>query len=145
VGHATAGSNGVWTATVTLSTAAGAHSLSAKQQDATSGFWSASSSSFTVTAYANPGAPSILTVSTPAKTHNYASVTLTGTGVAGQTITIYDGSIAIKTITLAAGVTSWTATVSLYVGSHVLTATQSPAAGLQSAPTAPRTVTVLYG
>jgi hypothetical protein len=143
VGHATVGSSGVWTATVTLSSATGAHVLSAKQWDATSGFGSAASSSFTVTAFVNPGAPSISTATTPAKTHNYASVTLTGTGVTGQTITIYDGLSAIKTVTVVGG--AWTVSVSLYVGVHSLTATQSPASGLQSAASVPRGVTVLYG
>ena len=97
-----------------------------------------------VSAFLDPGAPAISTVSTPAKTHNTSSVTLTGTSVAGQTITIYDGSSSIKTVTVGSGGT-WTASVSLGIGSHVLTATQSPAAGLQSAPSAARTVTVLYG
>jgi hypothetical protein len=44
-------------------------------------------------------------------------VTLTGTGAAGQTITIDDGSYAIKTVTVAADGT-WSATVSLGIGTH---------------------------
>jgi hypothetical protein len=44
-------------------------------------------------------------------------VTLTGTGAAGQTITIYDGSYAIKTVTVAADGT-WSAIVSLGIGTH---------------------------
>ena len=142
IGTAFVGSNGNWTATVTLA-GTGTHVLTAKQQDVASGFWSGASSSFSISAFLDPGAPAISTVSTPAKTHNTSSVTLTGTGIAGQTITIYDGSNAIKTVTVGAG--TWTVSVSLGIGSHVLTATQSPATGLQSAPSAARTVTVLYG
>jgi hypothetical protein len=141
VGTATVGSNGVWTATLSLA-ATGSHVLKAQQQDASSGFWSSFSSSFTVTAFANPGAPAIVTVSTPLPTKNTSSVTLTGTGVTGQTITIYDGSYAIKTVTVSGG--TWTATVSLWIGGHSLTATQSPAAGLESGSSAARTVTVIH-
>src|SRR5207253_6843493 len=50
-------------------------------------FWSPASSTFSVGVFLNPGAPAILTVSTPAPTKGSSSVTLTGTGVAGQTIT----------------------------------------------------------
>jgi hypothetical protein len=143
VGSAVVGSGGVWYATVSFATT-GNHVLTVKQRDAASGFWSPASSSVTVKAFVDPGAPAILSVSTPANTHKTSSVTLTGTGVAGQTIVIYDGSYGINTVTIGAGGT-WTTTVSLAVGSHVRTATQSPAAGLESAPSASHTVTVLYG
>ena len=65
------------------------------------------------------------------------------TGAAGQTLTIYDGSNAIKTVTVSASGT-WSATVSLGLGTHTLTAKQSPASGLLSAASAPRTVTVVH-
>ena len=82
-------------------------------------------------------------MSTPSPTWSTASVTLTGTGVAGQTLTIYDGSNAIKTVTVSASGT-WSAKVSLRLGTHTLTAKQSPASGLLSAASAPRTVTVVH-
>ena len=69
---------------------------------------------------------------------------VTGTGVAGQTITIYDGGNSIKTVVVASNGT-WSTTVWLGVGTHTLTATQSPAPGLQSAPSASRVVTVIWG
>ena len=142
IGSAVVASNGTWTTTLSLPSVGG-HALSVKQQDPISGFWSAGSA-ITVTAFADPGPPVISTVSTPSHTHSTTSVTVTGTGVAGQTITLYDGSNSIKTVVVAANGT-WSTTVSLGVGTHTLTATQSPAAGLQSAPSAARTVTVLWG
>jgi hypothetical protein len=141
IGSALVASNGTWTTTLALPSA-GSHALSVKQQDPISGFWSAASS-ITVTAFANPGPPVISTVSTPSPTWSTASVTLTGTGVAGQMLTIYDGSNAIKTATVSASGT-WSATVFLGIGTHTLTAKQSPAAGLLSAASAARTVTVIH-
>jgi hypothetical protein len=141
IGSAVVAPNGTWTATASLPSA-GSHALSVKQQDPVSGFWSAAST-ITVTGFANPGAPVISTVSTPSPTWSTASVTLTGTGVAGQTLTIYDGANAIKTVTVSASGT-WSATVSLGIGTHTLTAKQSPAAGLLSAASAARMVTVVH-
>ena len=139
IGSAVVASNGAWTATLSLPSV-GSHALSVYQQDPISGFWSAGWP-ITVTAFADPGPPVISTVSTPSHTHSTASVTVTGTGVAGQTITIYDGGNSIKTVVVAANGT-WSTTVWLGVGTHTLTATQSPAPGLQSAASASRVVTV---
>jgi hypothetical protein len=142
IGSAIADGWGYWTVSLSLVTT-GAHALSMRQQAVDSGFISAATS-FVVTAYANYGPPSITSVSTPAQANRTASVTVGGTGVAGQTITLYDGSGAIKTVVVAANGT-WSTTVSLAVGAHTLTATQSPAAGLESAPSAGRIVTVVRG
>jgi hypothetical protein len=140
VGTAIVGSNGTWTTSVIL--VSGVHTLLAKQQDA-SGYWSASSASFTIGVYANPGAPTILTVSAPAATKKTTPVTITGSSsVAGQTITIYDGGYVVGQVTTTA--TGWTVTLQLASGTHALTFTQSPAAGLESAPTS-RTVVVPRG
>jgi hypothetical protein len=138
VGTALVNSSGTWTTNVTLA-AAGVHSLVAKQQDA-SGYWSASSTSIAIGVYANPGAPAILTVSTPAATKTTTPVTITGSSsVAGQTITVYDGGYVVGQVTTTA--TGWTLTLRLASGTHALTFTQSPAAGLESAATS-RTVVV---
>lgn len=66
---------------------------------------------------------------------------LSGTGVAGETIMLYDGSTAIGTVVVGAGGTS-SKTVSLSSGTHTLTATQKLVAGVTSAASAARTVTV---
>jgi len=142
IGFGLVAPNGNWTLNLTPTTT-GPHSFTVRQQAADTGFLS-TATAFTVTAYTDPGAPGITSVSTPAHTHTTASVTVTGTGVAGQTIRIYDGSGFIKTVVVASNGT-WSTTVSLAVGIHTLTATQSPAAGLESAPSASRSVTVVWG
>ena len=64
-----------------------------------------------------------------------------GTGTAGETITVYDGSTAIGTTTVAANGT-WTLSPRLASGSHSLTATQTLVAGITSNASAAFAVTV---
>jgi hypothetical protein len=61
--------------------------------------------------------------------------------VGTESITV---SNSIKTVVVASNGT-WSTTVWLGVGTHTLTATQSPAAGLESAPSGSRVVTVVWG
>jgi hypothetical protein len=72
------------------------------------------------------------------------SVTIRGTGEAGNTLTLFDGSVAIGTATVAADGT-WSVTVILSRGTHRLTARQSvnipPHVGLTSDPSNRITVT----
>jgi hypothetical protein len=138
IGATVVGANGVWTVSLSLATT-GAHPLAARQQAADSGYVS-TTTSFTVTAYANVGAPRITSVSTPAATRRTSPVTVTGSCAPGQTITLYDNGVAIQTVTVSG--TTWSVTVALGIGSHSLTATQSPAAGLQSAASGAVLVTV---
>ena len=83
----------------------------------------------------------ITSVSTPAPTRTTSPVIVSGTGVAGDTITIYDGATAIATVVVGAGGT-WSKTVSLGVGTHTLTATQYVVSAVPSAAGAAVTVTV---
>ena len=136
----TVASNGTWTYTATL--ALGAHTLTATQTDTTWNLTSVKSSSVVVTVYAQPAAPVITSVSTPARTTTTTPVTVKGTGVAGETITLYDGSTVLGTATVASNGT-WQLTVNLGVGVHSLTATQTLIAAVTSAPSAASSVTVL--
>jgi hypothetical protein len=68
----------------------------ARQVDPATGFWSNLGAAFTVAVV--PDVPAIVSLSTSAPPHSTSSVTVTGTGVAGQTISIYDGSGSIKTV-----------------------------------------------
>jgi hypothetical protein len=61
--------------------------------------------------------------------------------VAGETITLYDGSTQVGTATVATNGT-WTLTVKLAAGTHTMTATQTLTAGVTSAAEAPVTVVV---
>jgi hypothetical protein len=97
------------------------------------------SASASVTVYPPP--PVAPTISSPAPATIFSSVTLTGSGVAGDLITLYDGGTAIGTATVASNGT-WTLTVKLSSGSHMLTATQTLTAGVTSAASSAVVVTV---
>ena len=71
--------------------------LTATQTDTTWNLVSVKSSSVTVTVYAQPAAPVITFVSTPAQTKTTTQVTVKGTGISGETITLYDGSTQVGT------------------------------------------------
>src|SRR5262249_34931026 len=113
VGSTVVDSDGTWDTQLTLSI--GTHTLTAKQTDPVSGGTSTTSSSSTVGVYAPPPAPVITSVSTPAATKTTSPVTVSGTGVAGETITLYDGGDSIKTVVVASNGT-WSTTVNLAVG-----------------------------
>jgi hypothetical protein len=83
-----------------------------------------------VRATIRPDAPSVLSVSHPPVTRTTAPVTLTGRGDANDTITLYDGYRAIAATFVAAD-GSWSITVSLAVGAHALSATQTSPAPLR--------------
>jgi hypothetical protein len=125
VGSARVAADGTWTATP-ASLSVGKHTLTAKQRDAASGFWSAASPTFSVTI--NPDPPAILPIAQPTAS-GPVSVTVTITGTAGYAVTLYDGTTAIASATMSAS-GSWTVTVTLAVGTHSLTAKQtSPSIG----------------
>jgi hypothetical protein len=131
VGTATVQSNGTWTAVVTLTTT-GKHTLTAVQTDASSHLAGAASGGVAFTVYNQPSAPAITNVTTPAPTKTTSQVTVTGTGTAGDTITLSDGTITIGTATVGSNGT-WTLKVSLAVGTHGLSATQTVATGVVGA------------
>ncbi|HVN62290.1 MAG TPA: Ig-like domain-containing protein, partial [Gaiellaceae bacterium] len=132
--------NGSWSLTPT-GLALGAHTFSATQTDPVWNFTSVKSSTVTVTIYAPPPTPVVSTIAIGSVNHSAANVTFTGTGVAGHTITLYDGSTVVGTVTVATNGT-WTLTVKLASGTHTITATDTQIAGVTSAPTAPVSVVV---
>jgi Ca2+-binding RTX toxin-like protein len=140
IGTATVLANGTWSTPVTLTTT-GKHTLTAVQVDASSLLTGAPSAGVSFQVYAQPGPPVISTVSTPAATKTTTQVTVTGTGASGDTITLYDGTTSIATVTVASNGT-WSLKVSLGVGAHSLSATQSVAAGVTSTSSNVVTVTV---
>src|SRR4029077_12374378 len=71
----------------------------------------------------NPAAP---TISAPVTATMSLSATLNGTGVAGDTVTLYDGA-SVVTTTLVAADGTWTLTVPITLGAHVFSATQTDA------------------
>ena len=132
VAHAVVASNAAWSTTVTLSL--GTHTLSAYQTDPVSGLSSTSSGTATYTAYAPPAAPTV-----SGSVSGFA-VTAQGAGVAGATLSLYDGGNLVTTVTVAANGT-WSATWTPAPGKHTLTATQtSNVSGLTSALSAGVTV-----
>jgi len=80
------------------------------------------SAAASVTVYPPP--PVAPTISAPAPATISSSVTLSGNGVAGDLVTLYDGSTAIGTVTVAANGT-WSKTVTVGLGAHAISATQT--------------------
>jgi hypothetical protein len=144
VGTATVDWRGNWTASVDASLLPlGAVTLTALQREPGSPFASAPRT-VVVNVFAQPAAPSINPVPTPPATRHSVSVAVSGLGAAGQTVTLYvDGGSPVTAAVDGTG--HWTATVSLSYGTHSLVATQSPAAGIVSAPSATVYVTVPRG
>jgi hypothetical protein len=119
---------GTWSASLVFGP--GVHSLTFKQQDPISLFWSPTAA-LAITGYVQPVAPTINAIPAPPRTNNTVTITVFGTGTPLQTITLYDGANAIKTVSVGSGGT-WFVQVTLAIGSHSLSATQSPAAGISS-------------
>ena len=128
IGTANVGSNGTWSVSVTF-TSCCSHSLSATQSSAP---WisGSASASFPVSVPV-PAAPAI----TGTTTQHPGQYTVSGSGVAGDTITLYDGSTVVGT-TNVGGSGTWSIQLTLTGGSHVLTARQSSAPGITSAASA---------
>jgi len=139
IGTAIVASNGTWSLAVTL--ALGPHTLTATQTDTVWNLTSVLSSSVSITVYTQPAPPVISSAAVGSVSHSSATVTVGGTGAAGETITLYDGSTVVGTATVASNGT-WTLSVHLASGSHTLTATQTLTAGVTSNASAGFIVTV---
>ena len=121
---------------ISIALAVGAHSLSATQSLNT--VTSAASASVSVTI-----APTPPVITTPTSGFNTSSpsVIVGGTGMPGASVAILDGTVVVGTATVStAG--SYSTAVTLAVGAHSLTATQT-LNGITSAATAAVTLTVL--
>ena len=73
---------------------------------------------------------------------NVAAPLITGTGVAGDTITLLDGATSVGTATVAAGGTWSIAATTLVEGSNILTAIQSDTFGNASTASAALNITL---
>jgi len=129
IGTTTVAGNGSWSLTVSL--ALGVHALAATQTDPVWNLTSALAAAVTVNVVPTPPAPTIVSTRV-GHGHGWATpVTVAGTGVAGGTVTLYDGNDAVGTVTVAADGT-WTLTVQLGDGGHTLTATEALGGGPSS-------------
>ena len=125
--------DGTWSLAVTLS--AGSHTLSATEVDPVSTLVSDASASVAVNVIAVPPLPGLSAPSASA-----ASVTVGGSCVAGDTVSLFDGGASLASILCTGG--SWTWTGTLALGRHTLSASQTePVLGLTSG-TRSATVTV---
>jgi acyl-coenzyme A thioesterase PaaI-like protein len=148
VGSGTVASGGAWSVSAgTLAT--GTHHITATQTDP-AGHVSATSSTLTVTVVPVPGTASGLTLS-PASdsgtqgdnTTDITTPVITGIGSVGDTITLYDGTIAVGSGTVGSS-GSWSITSgTLAVGTQTLTATQTDQYGDISAASTALAVTIV--
>lgn len=126
IGTAAVDSNGNWSMTVASALANGNHVITATQAD-TSG--NVSGVSNTVNLKIVPSPP-VITLPTDGTSTSINKPTISGTGQAGDTVTVYDGSAVIGTATVDVnGNWSMTVATALIDGNHVITATQADAAG----------------
>jgi predicted hotdog family 3-hydroxylacyl-ACP dehydratase len=126
IGTATVDSNGNWSMIVGTALADGNHVITAIQADAAG---NASGASNTVNLKIVPSAP-VITSPTDGTSTSNNKPTISGTGQAGDTVTVYDGTTVIGTATVdSTGNWSLTPATALADGKNVLTATQADAAG----------------
>ncbi|MBA8793277.1 hypothetical protein FHX74_000871 [Friedmanniella endophytica] len=126
-GPVTVTSAGTWSVPVT-GLSDGSATFTARQTDA-AGNQSAASATVTLTVTTSGPVPPVITApATGAVTAN-PSVTVQGTGVAGATVTLYEGSATVLgTATVSSGGT-WTLTRTFADGPHSLYATQDQGVG----------------
>ena len=153
LGSTTASASGTWSLTPAAGLADGVHNLTATATNA-AGTVSAPTAAFGITVdTAAPNAPVVTAASDDvgavqgsltngAKTDDQTP-TLTGTGEAGATIQVYDGTTLLGSTTVAAnGTWSFTPATPLGEGAHSLTTTATDAAGNTGAASAPLNLTV---
>jgi len=129
IGTAVVGSDGKWSLTPASDLARGAHIITATQKDASG---NESDKSNTVNLTIVPGAPAITSPENGNKTSD-TKPAISGTGVAGLTVTVYDGTTSIGTVVVGSdGKWSLTPASDLARGAHVITATQKDASGNES-------------
>ncbi|WP_255631664.1 Ig-like domain-containing protein, partial [Caballeronia sp. dw_19] len=145
IGSTKVDGTGKWTFTPATDLSIGAHSITATQTNA-AGTTSAMSGAATYT-FAQTVAPPVITVlgewsvsagAEAAKvpsgsTTPYAANNVYGTGIAGDTVKLYDGATLVGSATVATDGSWWWGTLTWATGAHTLTATQTSSAGVTSA------------
>ncbi|MEI6114092.1 MAG: choice-of-anchor tandem repeat GloVer-containing protein, partial [Burkholderiales bacterium] len=121
LGTTTVAGNGTWTSDVTLS-GYGPHSVTAADADAAGNVGTSAADSIT---YAHP-----VTITSTGSLTNQPHQTISGTGEAGTTVTVFDGATVLGSTTVA-GDGSWSESVTFSnaQGTHSISATESVAGG----------------
>lgn len=135
LGTVTAGQNGSWTLTVTMSK--GPHQVQARATDAATNAGPFSGvRSFDVTT-------AIPIISAPQQNFfsNVTTIDISGFSEPGATVTIHEGGSMVGSPVVATGAGTWTLNVSFPEGEHMITAT-ALAGGFTSPPSAIRTLTI---
>jgi hypothetical protein len=140
VGTAFVAPDGTWSLSATLSV--GAHTLSATQTDPGTHLTSAASAGVTLAVHAPPPPPPPApTISAPPDAAS--PVAVTGAGVAGDLISVSEGSTEVGRATVGSGGT-WSVSTTLAPGTHTLSAMQiDPANGGTSVASADVTLDIV--
>jgi len=133
----TADATGAWSIASTGTLTDGSYSFSTVATDAAGNVSSAAATNMTIDTVA-PVAPA---VTSPAATRTNPPA-ISGTGVTGSTVTIYDGPTLLGTTTVSGGTWTFTPGSALSEGTHAISATQSDAAGNISSASASLNVTI---
>jgi hypothetical protein len=137
----TAADDGTWSCTPSTALSSGGHSFTATATDLT-GLTSTASAAVSVTVGSTAPAKPVILSPRDGTTLGSGTPTITGTGLAGATVTVDNGSTSVCTATVAAdGSWSCTPAKALSPGDHTLTATQNTG-GTDSPASDPVTVTV---
>ena len=127
--------DGSWTFTPTAPLANGSYTLSATQQAASGGPSSAAATdTFTVNVQTAPPAPAFTAPANGGADTTTTEPVISGTGIAGDIVTLSIGSTVLSSSIAVAGDGSWTftPTTPLANGSYTLTATQAASGGPSS-------------
>lgn len=148
LGQTTVSSNGTWAFTPSADLAEGSHQITVRSTDA-AGNTTAAGGSFTFTVDVTPPATPVAVIVNDTSGSIVGAVEnggltdetrprLSGTGTAGDTITIYDNGQPIATVPVSAnGTWSYTPTGALAEGPHAITVRETDPAGNQSQPSQP--------
>ncbi|WP_165354355.1 Ig-like domain-containing protein [Nocardioides glacieisoli] len=126
--------NGTWTCSPTEAQAPGVHTYDVTAEDE-AGNTDTATTTFTIALAPTPGdtaAPAAPDITSPAQGASVADQTplITGTGEAGATVTVREGSTVLCTAVVRADNTwSCSSTVTLAPGAHTVTATQTDPSG----------------
>ncbi len=143
VGKTVVGTDGTWSVTPAQAFADGSYSLSATLLNAADNISPASAVLHLAIDTTPPAAPSDLLLMADGSSTADTTPTVTGTGEAGATVTLYDGAARIGFALVAADAAWSVTTTALAAGGHSLTATQSDAAANVSKASAALTIDIV--
>ncbi|MDH7797069.1 hypothetical protein QBC99_003132 [Beijerinckia sp. GAS462] len=127
-------SNGSWSYTPTSPLSNASHTITATQAASGGPSSTAATDTFTVNVASATAAPTITSPASGSTDTTTAEPTISGTGIASDTVTLsIDGSAAVTTTVQSNGSWSYTPTSPLSNASHTITATQAASGGPSSA------------